>query len=51
MCVVRELSKLHETYHRGTAAELASYFAEVEPRGELVVVVEGAKSPGKTDEE
>jgi 16S rRNA (cytidine1402-2'-O)-methyltransferase len=51
MCVVRELSKLHETYHRGTAAELAAYFAEVEPRGELVVVVEGAKSPGKTDEE
>ncbi len=51
MCVVRELSKLHETYHRGTAGELAAYFAEVEPRGELVVVVEGAKSPAKSDEE
>ncbi|MEN9940346.1 MAG: hypothetical protein RIR61_1153, partial [Bacteroidota bacterium] len=33
------------------AAELAAYFTDVEPRGELVVVVEGAKSPAKSDEE
>lgn len=49
ICVVRELSKLHETYHRGTATELAAYFAKVEPRGELVVVLEGCKPPAKTD--
>lgn len=51
MCVVRELSKLHETYHRGTAAELQSYFAEVEPRGELVVVLEGVPSSAKKNNE
>jgi len=50
MCVVRELSKVHETYHRGTAAELQAYFAQVEPRGELVVILEGASSPQKTTE-
>jgi len=51
ICVVRELSKLHETYHRGTAAELQAYFAEVEPRGELVVVLEGAPSSAKKNDE
>lgn len=50
MCVVRELSKLHETYHRGSAAELQAYFAQVEPRGELVVVLEGASGSTKATE-
>jgi len=51
MCVVRELSKLHETYHRGTASELRDFFAEHEPRGELVVILEGASSLKSRDDE
>ena len=51
ICVVRELSKIHETYHRGSAAELLAYFNLTEPRGELVVIIEGAKVPLKTENE
>ena len=39
--VCRELTKLHEEVKRGTAAELAEYFAEG-ARGEICLVVEGA---------
>ncbi len=41
ICVVRELTKIHETFHRGTLQELKSEFADVEPRGEIVIVVKG----------
>ena len=37
--VARELTKLHETWHTGTAAELAALFAVTPPRGECTVVV------------
>lgn len=40
-CVCRELSKIHETYHRGTLAELSAYFAQNAPRGEIVLIVAG----------
>lgn len=39
----RELTKLHEEVIRGTLSELSRLCAEKEPRGEYVVVVEGAK--------
>ena len=39
--VSRELSKLHEETLRGTLAELALHFSQKEPKGEIVVVVEG----------
>ncbi|MCU1508463.1 MAG: rsmI [Glaciihabitans sp.] len=39
--VCRELTKLHEEVKRGTAAELAAYFADG-ARGEICIVVEGA---------
>ncbi len=39
--VSREISKLHNTTHNGTLDELASYFTENEPRGEIVIVVAG----------
>ena len=38
----RELPKLHEEVLRITLAEAAAYFGETEPRGEFVLVVEGA---------
>lgn len=45
--VCRELTKLHEEVKRGTAAELAEYFAEG-ARGEICLVVEGA-APATSD--
>lgn len=41
-CVAREISKMHETYHRGTLAELAAHFAAQPAKGEIVIVVGGA---------
>jgi 16S rRNA (cytidine1402-2'-O)-methyltransferase len=38
--VAREISKLHETFHRGTVNELLTYFKQNEPRGEIVIVIE-----------
>lgn len=40
--VCREISKLHDTTHTGTLAELAAYFTANQPRGEIVIVVAGA---------
>lgn len=38
----REISKLHEETVRGTLTEVQAHFAEHEPRGEFVLIVEGA---------
>ena len=38
----RELTKLHEEVIRGTLCEMAHYYDTAEPRGEYVVVIEGA---------
>lgn len=43
VCLARELTKLHEEYRRGQISELLSYYEEHEPRGEYVIVVEGAE--------
>ncbi|MBN2496385.1 MAG: 16S rRNA (cytidine(1402)-2'-O)-methyltransferase [Deltaproteobacteria bacterium] len=45
--VVRELSKLHETFDRGTLAELADRYREG-TRGEVTLVVEGAPRSDRT---
>ncbi|MEG3638671.1 16S rRNA (cytidine(1402)-2'-O)-methyltransferase [Magnetococcus sp. PR-3] len=39
MVVARELTKIHETFHRGSAGELLSYFQTHDPRGEMVVLI------------
>ena len=39
--VVREISKVHEETVRGTLDELARHFTANEPRGEIVIVIEG----------
>jgi 16S rRNA (cytidine1402-2'-O)-methyltransferase len=44
--VCRELTKLFEEKIRGTLEELAARFAQLEPKGEIVVVIEGIT--GKT---
>lgn len=41
----RELTKLHEETWRGTLAEAVEWVATEVPRGELVVVLEGAPAP------
>ena len=40
--VARELTKQYEEFRRGTVAELAAYYAEEPPRGEIVIVLAGA---------
>jgi 16S rRNA (cytidine1402-2'-O)-methyltransferase len=42
--LARELTKQHETFHRGSAGDLASAWTDgaIEPRGEFVVCVGGA---------
>ncbi|MGM9803850.1 MAG: 16S rRNA (cytidine(1402)-2'-O)-methyltransferase [Muribaculaceae bacterium] len=42
--VCREISKLHNSTHNGTLAQLVEYFSQNVPRGEIVIVVEG-KAP------
>ena len=44
----REISKIHEQCVRGTLKELLSYYEDVEPKGEFVIVVAGAND--KSDE-
>ena len=39
--VSREISKVHNTTHNGTLAELVEYFTATAPRGEIVLVVAG----------
>ena len=41
--VAREISKLHEEHRRGTLQEVAAWFREHEPKGEIVIVVAGAE--------
>ena len=45
VAVARELTKLHEEVWRGTLGEAAERWGQVEPRGEYVVVLEGARPP------
>jgi 16S rRNA (cytidine1402-2'-O)-methyltransferase len=52
--VARELTKLHEEFRLGTLDQLADYYSESPPRGELTVVLEGtgvpAPPPDRTDD-
>lgn len=40
-CIARELTKQHESYHRGTLETLHAYFLANPPRGECVLLVAG----------
>jgi len=44
--VARELTKRHETYHRGAAAELARHFSTHPPKGEICLLL-GPRVPAK----
>ena len=43
--VARELTKMHEELREGTLGELADYYSEQEPRGEITLVLSGTGSP------
>lgn len=50
--VARELTKLHEECVRGTLAQLVAHFTATAPRGECVIVLQGAAPPtGLSDAE
>ena len=40
-CVVREISKIYETYHHGSLSSLIEYFKETKPKGEIVLLISG----------
>jgi 16S rRNA (cytidine1402-2'-O)-methyltransferase len=50
--VARELTKQFEELRRGTVAELAAYYHDAPPRGEVVIVIAGGGAPvGATEDE
>lgn len=49
--LARELTKLHEEHWRGTLAEALDHLEAHPPRGEFVVVLDGAPAPGEVDDE
>jgi len=49
-CVSRELTKIHEENRRGTLKELLEWYSSHEPKGEIVLIVEG-KSKNKASSE
>lgn len=51
VAVARELTKLHEETWRGTLAEACAWVAEREPRGEIVVVLDGAPQPAEAGDD
>ena len=49
--VAREISKIHEEHRRGPLAEVAAWYREHEPKGEIVIVVAGADGKKHKNEE
>jgi 16S rRNA (cytidine1402-2'-O)-methyltransferase len=49
--VARELTKQYEELRRGTLAALAAYYVEAPPRGEIVIIIDGASAPIPVPEE
>jgi 16S rRNA (cytidine1402-2'-O)-methyltransferase len=49
--VARELTKQFEETRRGTVAELAAYYVDAPPRGEVVIVIAGAAPPDAVSED
>ncbi|MCI8980447.1 MAG: hypothetical protein HFE52_07250 [Clostridia bacterium] len=51
IALARELTKLHEEVRRCTISEAVAFYAENNPRGEYVLVVEGASGEVRETEE
>ena len=50
VAVARELTKLHEEVVRGTLGEVAAYYREHIPRGEVVLCLDGAADSASSEE-
>ncbi len=48
VCVCREISKVHEECVRGTLQEVIAHFTEQEPKGEIVIVLDGLHEEKET---
>ena len=51
VAVGREITKLHETFVRGTLREAHAYYEDQQVRGEVVVILEGARPEEPADVE
>jgi 16S rRNA (cytidine1402-2'-O)-methyltransferase len=49
--LARELTKLHEEHWRGSLTDAVAHAAAVDPRGEYVLVLEGAPEPGEVTDD
>lgn len=49
--VAREISKVHEEHKRGSLSEVAAWYKEHEPKGEIVLIVAGTSQEKKKSEE
>ena len=49
--VARELTKQFEEFRRGSVADLSSVYKEVDPKGEVVLVIAGAEKSEVTEDE
>ena len=47
--VSREISKVHEETRRGTLSERSAWYTQNEPKGEIVLIVEGTDYVGKRE--
>lgn len=47
MVAARELTKIHQEIVRGTVSEVEAHFTEKEPRGELTLVIAGAREESR----
>lgn len=48
--VAREISKIHEEHRRGPLSEVAAWYREHAPKGEIVIVVAGAPPDRKSED-
>lgn len=46
--VAREISKVHEEHMRGTLSEVTAWYTAHEPKGEIVIIVEGSAPQKKS---
>ncbi len=49
IALARELTKVYEEVRRTTLSEAAEYYAQNPPRGEFVLIIEGAAKPPQTE--
>lgn len=51
VAVARELTKHYEEFRRGTLLEVAAYYDELPPRGEIVIVLAGATAGAPSEDD